>query len=297
VTTNAHSDPLVSAQWLNAHLKEVVVLDATYFMPADPARSQLAFTEKHIPGARLFEIDEIADKSTGLPHMMPAAADFAKAVGELGIGDSDRVVVYDRSANHFSAPRVWQTFRAFGHEAVHVLDGGLDAWEKSGFPIEQGISSAALKSYRVLAPRPEGVMSLAGLRGLIADQGPAQIVDARSAGRFEGTAPEPRAGLRGGHMPRARNVPFDRLTGADGRFLSPDAIATLFADAGVGPGGPVVASCGSGLTACVLALGLARIGQNDVAIYDGSWTQWGGLADTPIVTGRAGEDIPTGQES
>lgn len=285
---NRTSDPLVSARWLEAHLDDVVIVDATYCLPADPAGVRAAFADKHIPGARLFEVDEIADKTVALPHMMPSPDVFSQGVGALGIGEDDRVVIYDRSGNHFSAPRVWKTFRAFGHEAAQVLDGGLNAWEIAGFPVERGEASAPSKTYRARHATPVGAVSLEGMRDLVAGKGSAQIVDARSTGRFEGSAPEPRAGLRGGHMPGAYNLPFDRLTGPNGHFLSAGELAVLFRAAGVDPDRPVVASCGSGMTACVLALGLARIGQGHAAIYDGSWTQWGGLADTPIVTGPAG---------
>lgn len=282
------TDPLADVKWLAAHLDEVVVLDATYFMPADAAKSREVFEDKHIPSARLFEIDAIADLSSSLPHMMPGAAAFADAAGQLGIRDNrTEVVVYDRSANHFSAPRVWFTFVAHGHQRVRVLNGGLAAWEAAGLPIETGPSRHKPESYKA-GPAPTRIVSLDWLKSMLnGAPGAAQIVDARSSGRFDATAPEPRPGLRSGHMPGARNVPFDQLTGGDGLFLSAQAIQRRFTEAGLQPDMPIVASCGSGLTAAVLALGLARAGRNDVSLYDGSWMEWAARPDTPIVEGPA----------
>jgi thiosulfate/3-mercaptopyruvate sulfurtransferase len=287
-TMSSRPDPLVDVNWLSANLNRVVALDATYFMPADPARSRSVFYEKHIPSARLFEVDAVADLSSPLPHMMPDPATFAEALGRLGIdSDQTEVVVYDRSVNHFSAPRVWFTFVAHGHKRARVLDGGLAAWERAGLPLQSGPSAHEPVHYKVGAT-PTRIVALGALKAMVeAPTAPAQLVDARSSGRFEATALEPRPGLRGGHMPGARNVPFDQMTGADGLFLPPPAIERRFREAGIEPEIPIVALCGSGLTAAVLALALARVGRDDVSVYDGSWMEWGARADTPVVTGPA----------
>jgi thiosulfate/3-mercaptopyruvate sulfurtransferase len=285
-------DPFVEADWVAQRLDQLVLLDATYFMPANPEKSLEVFKEKHIPGARLFAVDEIADLSSPLPHMMPDPATFADAMGRLGVRGDSTVVVYDRSANHFSAPRVWFTLLANGHRNVRVLNGGLAAWEKAGLPVEQGFPEFEPTVYRSAQPGPAHVVTLEQVAKVVADGcTTAQIVDARSAPRFQGTVAEPRPGLRSGHMPGALNMPFDRLTGADGRFLDKPSIEHLFAEAGLKDGVPIITSCGSGLTAAVLALALARMGRTDVAIYDGSWMEWGARADTPVVASNP-ETLP-----
>lgn len=273
------TDPLVSADWLADHLEEVVVLDATYFLPPDPARSQAEFRDAHIPGARLFEIDEVSDHDHPLPHMMPDPATFSQAMAALGIDGSKPVVVYDRSPNHFSAPRVWFTLRAFGLAESYVLDGGLALWQAGGHPVAEGSRDAEPVAPRDWSLEAGRVLTAAE----VADEAEAAtpILDARSAERFEGRAPEPRPGLSSGHMPGSRCAPFTALTGEDGRFRTADELAPIFA--GIEEVEPVV-TCGSGMTACVLALGLARLGRK-ARLYDGSWAEWGTGTVGPILNG------------
>lgn len=284
----AMTDPLVEIDWLASNLDRVKVLDATYVMPPDPTAVCRMFEQGHIPGARLFEIDRVADHASGLPHMLPSAADLAEALGRLGIGSKDTVVVYDRSSNHFSAPRVWKTLRAYGHDRCFVLNGGFQAWFAAGNTSESLRRDVEPVAYVPATLLPRGFLSLAEMARLTqAGARGTQIVDARSSGRFQGTSPEPRAGLRSGHMPGARNLPFDALTMADGRFADAPTIRMLLERAEVRPGDPAVATCGSGMTACVLALAFARVG-SDAAVYDGSWMEWGGHTDTPVMQGPAG---------
>ncbi|ADO44301.1 rhodanese domain-containing protein (plasmid) [Ketogulonicigenium vulgare Y25] len=276
------TDPLISPEKLAISLHDVVLLDATYFMPSDPVAARAAYDALRLPGARYFEIDKVADHSSDLPHMMPDAVTFGAAMAALGIDGSKPVVVYDRSVNHFSAPRVWFTLTAYGVPDVRVLDGGLLYWQKLGLPLEEGaptntatvpVKDWVLDTRRVLSGTEMAEVVAAGTR---------PIIDARGAPRFQGTAPEPRAGLTSGHMPGATNVPFDQLTDTTtGQFASVDQLETLFAEKS---GTDTVLTCGSGMTAATLTLGLARIGQTGT-IYDGSWTQWGRGTLGPIVTG------------
>jgi thiosulfate/3-mercaptopyruvate sulfurtransferase len=277
-------DSVVSTEWLAAHLHDpdVRVVDGSWHMPQakrDPARE---FTESHLPGAVFFDIDGVADRSSGLPHMLPSPDVFAKAVGALGIGEGDRVIVYD-SRGVVSAARVWWTFRVFGHDAVAVLDGGLPKWRAEGRPLASGTASPAPRTFRARF-RPELVRDVAQVKANL-DTRHEQIVDARSRGRFEGTEPEPRAGLRGGHMPGSLNLPYDELHAPDGTLRPPAELREAFVAAKVDLARPVVTTCGSGITASVLALALHRIGRPDVAVYDGSWTEWAGRDDTAIVQG------------
>jgi thiosulfate/3-mercaptopyruvate sulfurtransferase len=265
------TDPLVSAQWLSDHLDQVVVLDATYFLPPDPARSRAEHTAMRIPGAQLFAIDEIADTTSDLPHMLPTEAHFSKAIAALGIDGSCPVVVYDRSANHFSAPRVWFTLRLFGIGNAFVLDGGLNAWTAAGFATESGAALAP----QPVAPKAWGLDRTRVLSGLEVHAATAArdapIFDARSQDRFDGAAPEPRAGLNSGHMPGSSCIPFPSFTTETGLFASPTTIRAIFGE--LSDAAPIL-SCGSGMTACVLALALERIGVS-ARLYDGSWADWG----------------------
>lgn len=277
---------LVSTEWLAAQLarpqsggSRVRVLDGTWHMPhleRDPRRE---FEEAHIPGAAFFDVDAIADRTTPLPHMLPSAAQFARQVGELGLSNRDLVVVYD-VRGVVSAARVWWTFRAMGHDRVAVLDGGLRKWTAEGRPVETGPSKVAPARFRAHLRRAI-VRNLEQVRRNIGTRRE-QVLDARSRGRFAGTEPEPRAGLRGGHIPGSLNLPYDALYQPDGTMLPPEGLRQAFAASGVNPARPVATTCGSGITASVLALGLHLIGHRKVAVYDGSWTEWAGHPDTPV---------------
>ena len=278
------TDPLVTTQWLAKRLDDpkVVVLDASWHMPAEGRDPRAEYADRHVPGAVFFDIDQVADHSTDLPHMLPSPQDFATAVRRLGVEPDSTVVVYD-SVGVFSAPRVWWSFRAMGHDQVFVLDGGLPKWLAEARPIETGWREPQHGEFKAHL-RPDLIRDLAQVRKIVAEGG-AQLVDARGAVRFRGEAPEPRPGLRAGHIPGAKNVPYAGVVGADGTLAAPAAIKGAFAAGGVDLKAPIATTCGSGISASILALALARIGREDVPVYDGSWSEWGAAADTPVATG------------
>lgn len=279
-------DPLVSTEWLADHLDapDVRIVDASWFLPGEDRDAKAEYRLAHIPGAIFFDIDDISDDASDLPHMLPSAVKFASRVRKLGLGDGARIVVYD-AKGIFSAPRVWWTFRAMGHEDVVVLDGGLPKWIAEGRPTEDG---ATPPRDRHFTPRlnTDLVRDLRQVKRSL-ETGREQLVDARPAGRFTGESPEPRPELRGGHMPGARSVPASSLIAPDGTMKKAAELAAIFEEAGVDVAKPVTATCGSGITAGIVALALARLGRTRTAVYDGSWAEWGSRADTEVVTGPA----------
>ena len=278
------TDPLVSTSWLAARLSDpdVQVVDATWYMPGEDGEGLADYAAGHIPGAVFFDIDAVAEQASELPHMLPTPEAFAEAAGALGLRREATIVVYD-ARNMFSAPRVWWTLRVMGFANVFVLDGGLNRWRSEGRPLDT-TPAAPAPTTLAAAFRPELVRDLAAVRDHLS-KGDAQLVDARGGPRFRGEAPEPRAGVRSGHMPGAKNLPWGDVITPEGTMKPPEALRAAFEGAGVDLDQPIVTTCGSGVTAAVLALGLARLGRADTPVYDGSWSEWGGRSDTAVVTG------------
>ncbi len=275
------SDPLVSTDWLHQHLEapDIRIVDATWFMPDDGRDARAEYEAAHIPRAVHFDIDEIADDQSPLPHMLPSPIKFSARVRKLGLGDGLKIVAYDNNTYAASA-RVWWMFRTMGHEDVVVLDGGLKKWQAEGRPIDD---LSRRPSERHFTPRANSFLlrDLEQMRANLTSRRE-QVVDTRSAARFSGAVAEPRPGLKSGHIPGAFNVPASDLLAEDGTLKDAQALSGVFAAAGVDLERPITTSCGSGVSAAIASLALARVGRMDVAIYDGSWTEWGSQPDTPV---------------
>jgi len=274
---------VVSADWLQGELgkPDLRILDASFYLPAQKRDADAEYAAGHIPGAIRFDQDKIADHSTNLPHTIPSPDYFAAEVSKLGIGETDRIVVYD-GIGMFASPRVWWLFRVMGAKNVFVLDGGLDGWKAEGRPLETETPDYAAATFKPNYDEAR-VVTLDRMRDIVSSDA-LQIADARSAGRFAATEPEPRAGMRSGHMPGARSLPSG-VFATQGRFKSLPELKQTIEDAGIDLSKPVVTSCGSGITAAIITLALESLGHTDNKLYDGSWSEWGSRDDTPVVTG------------
>lgn len=282
----ATDDPktLVSTAWLEAHLKDpdLRVIDASWYLPAMGRNGKAEYDAGHIPGARFFDIDEISDTRSPLPHMAPPVEKFVSRMRAMGIGDGHQVVVYD-GMGVFSAPRVWWTFRLMGKTDVAVLDGGFAKWQAEGRPVED--MPPMLRDRHITVQRQAGLVKDVTQVAQASKLGSHAIIDARSPGRFAGDEPEPRPGLRLGHIPGSSNVPWQQMLNPDGTMKAPDALRPVFDGAGVDLSKPVITTCGSGISAAILSLGLERMGHRNHALYDGSWAEWGMYDDLPVERG------------
>jgi thiosulfate/3-mercaptopyruvate sulfurtransferase len=279
---------VVSTGWLAARLgtSGIRVVDGSWYLPGSARDAAAEYRAGHIPGAVFFDIDAISDQQSPLPHMLPSAADFAARMSMLGLHDSDTLVIYDGSGVNLSAARVWWMFRIFGHDRVAVLDGGMGKWRSEQRPIDQGEITLPPGNFTARLA-PGAVRDLTAVRANIVNQSE-QLVDVRSRGRFNGVEPEPRPRLRAGHVPGSINLPFTELVNRDGTLLPPETLLRLLAAAGVDLNRPVVATCGSGTSACALVLSLHWVGHTQTAVYDGAWAEWGARRDTPVETHARG---------
>ena len=277
---------VVSPAWLEARLPDpgLTILDASWYLPAQNRDARGEYDASHIPGAIFFDQDAVVDPHSDLPHTLPSPTEFERHASAMGIARTDTIVVYD-GPGMFAAPRVWWMFRVMGAENVFVLDGGFDNWMRDGRPVTAAPTRTAGTAF---VPHPDltGVVGFDAMQKVV-DDGAVQIADARGSGRFTGAEPEPREGMRSGHMPGARNLHYGSLS-ENGYLKNLDGLRAALTDAGIDPEKPVVTTCGSGVTAAVIVLALASLGAEDARLYDGSWAEWGGRADTPVVTGPAG---------
>ena len=282
----ATDDPkiLVSTAWLAAHLKDpdLRILDATWFLPNDPRDPRAEYETAHIPGARFFDIDDVSDNRSDLPHMVPPVEKFMSRMRALGVGDGHQVVVYD-AEGLFSAARVWWLFKLMGQDNIAVLDGGLPRWIADGHPTED--VPPIIRDRHMTVRRQNHMVKDVTQVSSASKLGDYEILDARAPGRFRGDAPEPREGLRAGHIPNSKNVHYEALLNDDRTMKAPDALRAVFDTAGADLEKPVITSCGSGVTAAIINLALTRIGKSDHALYDGSWTEWGAFPTLPVATG------------
>jgi thiosulfate/3-mercaptopyruvate sulfurtransferase len=277
---------LVSTDWLAAHLDDpdLRVIDASYYLPDMGRDAKAEYAAGHVPGARFFDIDEISDQRSELPHMAPPVEKFISRMRAMGVGDGHQVVVYD-GAGMFSAPRVWWTFRLMGKTDIAVLDGGFPKWKAEGRPVED--MAPILRDRHITASKQNMLVRDVTQVAAAAKLGDHEIIDARSPGRFRGEEPEPREGLRSGHIPGSKNVHYRTLLNADGTMKTPAEMRAVFEAAGVDLAKPAIATCGSGVTAAILALALERMGRNHWSLYDGSWAEWGMYGDLKVATGDA----------
>lgn len=273
---------LRSTEWLADHLNapDLIIVDGSWYLPTDNRDAHAEYLASHIPGALHFDIDTVKDKESSLPHMLPRPEAFASAMRKMGIGDGASILVYD-GPGFFSAPRVWWTFRVFGLERVFILDGGFAKWQAEGRPVEEGPVKRR-ETHFTARFNAGAVRDLTDVAKAL--QAGVQVVDARSAARFSGAAPEPRAGLESGHMPGALNVPWTELL-QDGRLKSRDELSAIFKAAGVDPAKPTITTCGSGVSAAIVGMGLEAAGARDWMLYDGSWSEWGADPKTPKAKG------------
>lgn len=278
--------PLVTVEWLAGHRSEpgLRVIDATLFLPNEGLNAATGFADAHIPGAQRFDVDAFSDPDSGLPHTVPSPERFAALAGALGLGSGHAIVCYDQRGL-FSAARAWWLLRYFGHTRAAVLDGGLPAWIAGGRPTERGEAPTPIQASFVARPDPARLRSFDAMRENLAT-GAELVVDARSAARFGAEVAEPRAGMRGGHIPGSVNLPFGELLRSNGTMLAVAELRRRLTLAGIA-GRPVVTTCGSGVTACIVTLTMAVAGLPEGAVYDGSWSEWGGRPDTPVETSSA----------